>query len=43
MGKTLHKSLDCLSLRWSDFVKIMSKKEADKFKKCKLCFVEKDK
>ena len=40
IGKTLHKSLDCLSLRWSDWIKINNKAHADEFKKCKLCFAE---
>jgi hypothetical protein len=40
MGRTLHKSLDCLSLRWSDWVKITDKDHADKFKRCKQCFCE---
>jgi hypothetical protein len=40
MGRTLHKSLDCLSLRWSDWVTVSDKFFADKTKKCKRCFRE---
>ena len=40
MGRTLHKSLDCLSLRWSDWVTVSDKFFADKTKKCKRCFKE---
>jgi hypothetical protein len=39
-GRTLHKSIDCLSLRWSDSLVIGTKKEANKLRKCKLCFPE---
>ena len=40
MGKTLHKSIDCLSLRWSDWINITDKDLAGKLKKCKKCFKE---
>lgn len=40
MQKTLHFSLDCLKIRWSNWVAITDKSFTDKMKKCKHCFKE---